>query len=69
MRNRKVKLNDKLYEVADGTTLEMFIGSLNIQLQGVAIAVDYEVIPKSDWSATILKDGMVLMMIHAVSGG
>ena len=46
-----------------------FIGELGIQLQGVAIAIDYEVIPKSQWDATILKDGMELMMIHAVSGG
>lgn len=65
----KVKLNDKSYEIAEGITLGKFIGELGIQLQGVAIAIDYEVIPKSQWDATILKDGMELMMIHAVSGG
>jgi len=64
-----IKLNDKKYEVATGITLEQFIESLNIQLQGIAIALDYEVIPKALWSETQLKEDMELMMIQAVSGG
>ena len=64
-----IKLNDKPYEVAEGTTLEEFIKNLDIQMQGVAVAVNYEVIPKNGWSATALTDGMTLMLIHAVSGG
>lgn len=65
----KVKLNDKPYQIASGTTLATFIKSLNIQLLGVAIAIDYEVIPADQWKTTILEDGMELMMIQAVSGG
>jgi sulfur carrier protein len=64
-----VILNDKPYEVAEGTTLEQFIESLGVQVQGFAVAVDYEVIPKNRWHETVLEKGMVLMMIHAVSGG
>lgn len=64
-----VKLNDKSYEVTQDTTLDMFIRSLDIQLQGVAIAIDYEVIQKNQWTSIKLKDGMELMMIQAVSGG
>jgi sulfur carrier protein len=64
-----VRLNDKPYEVAEGTTLDMFVESLNIQLQGVAVAVNCEVVPKSEWAFTKLVDGMALMMIHATSGG
>jgi sulfur carrier protein len=64
-----VRLNDKPYDVTEGTTLEFFIGSLGLQIQGMAIAVNYEVIPKNKWSETKLEDGMALMMVHAVSGG
>lgn len=64
-----VKLNDKPYEITSDTTLEMFIESLKLQLQGIAIAIDYDVIPKGQWKTTILEDGMELMMIQAVSGG
>ena len=65
----KVILNDSLYEVKEETTLEEFIESLEIRLQGVAIAINNEVIPKSEWKNTKLTDDMALMMIHAVSGG
>ena len=65
----EIKLNDKSYEVASGTTLELFVSSLDIQLQGVAIAIDYEVVPKREWGGVILAEGMSLMLIQAVSGG
>ena len=64
-----VKLNDKPYEVVEGTTLNMFIENLGIPLQGIAIAVDYEVVPKNEWNFRKLTDGMALMLIHATSGG
>ncbi|MDR2918085.1 MAG: sulfur carrier protein ThiS [Tannerella sp.] len=64
-----IKLNDKPYKIASGTTLATFIKDLNIELQGVAIAIDYEVIPGDQWKTTILEEGMELMMIQAVSGG
>jgi len=65
----EIKLNDKSYEVAPGTTLEQFVNSLDIPLQGTAVAIDYEVIPKREWSETTLTEGLSLMLIQAVSGG
>jgi len=64
-----IKLNDKPHEIEEGTTLASFIGKLDVKTQGIAVAIDYEVIPKSKWDGTILSDKMELMIIHAVSGG
>jgi sulfur carrier protein len=64
-----IKLNDKQHQVAEGTTLNALMEKLGIQLQGIAIAINYEVIPKNKWNETILTDGMTLMMVQAVSGG
>jgi len=64
-----INVNDKTHEVAVGTSLDILIKSLDIQMQGVAVAVNLVVIPKNEWSKTILTDGMSLMLIHAVSGG
>jgi len=64
-----IQFNEKPHELAEGTTLIKFIENLDIQLQGVAVAINYEVIPKNEWHKTTLKDGMAIMMIHAVSGG
>lgn len=64
-----IKLNDKSFEVEEGTTLAAFIRSQDISLQGVAIAIGYEVVPKSLWTETVLAEGMELILIQAVSGG
>ena len=69
MRTVTVKLNHKDYAVAEGTSLALFVESLGMSPQGIAIAVNNEVIPKSRWEETILSDRLELMLIHAVSGG
>ena len=69
MKTMKIKLNEKEYEVNDGTSLTDFITGLGLQPQGIAVAIAYEVIPQTKWEETVLKDGMELMLIHAVSGG
>ena len=65
----RIIFNDQPFEIAEGTTLDEFIETLNIQIQGIAVAIDYEVVPKSAWKKTILTEGKTLMMIHAISGG
>lgn len=64
-----VILNDKQHEVAEGTTLASFVEALGIKPNGVAVAIDYEVVPKERWEATVLYDGVEMMLITAVSGG
>jgi len=65
----EVILNDKPYTVNENTSLADFIESLGLKPEGIAIAIDYEVVPKEQWTGTILTDKMELMLIHAVSGG
>ncbi|MDR1866318.1 MAG: sulfur carrier protein ThiS [Bacteroidales bacterium] len=64
-----IRLNDKQYEVAEGASLALFIESLGLQPQGIAVAIGDEVIPKEQWAETILSDNADVMLIHAVSGG
>lgn len=64
-----IKLNDQLYEVEDGISLAAFIESAGLKPQGIAVAINYEVVPKDEWTDTILSDKMELMLIRAVSGG
>jgi len=65
----KVKLNDKEYEISEGTTLKAFIENLGLKSQGIAIAINNEVVSKNMWSETILESNIEIMLIHAVSGG
>jgi sulfur carrier protein len=64
-----IKLNDRYYEVEEGTSLAAFIQSIGLKPDGIAVAVNFEVVPKNKWAETFLSDNMELMLIHAVSGG
>ena len=64
-----IKLNDKSHEIEEGTTLSAFIENIGLKPQGIAVAIDYNVVPKDKWNETILSDKMELMLIQAVSGG
>lgn len=64
-----IYVNEKPYEVEEGTSLATFIAGAGIQQQGVAIAIAYEVVPREKWADTLLTGNMQLMLIQAVSGG
>jgi sulfur carrier protein len=65
----EIILNDKPYKVEKNTSLAGFVKSLGLKPEGIAIAINYEVIPKDQWKKMILEDKTELMLIHAVSGG
>lgn len=64
-----VNLNNQPHEVEEGTTLAAFVESLGMKPAGIAVAIDFAVVPKDKWAETLLADRMELMLIHAVSGG
>ena len=68
-KRMKIILNDKPYQAPEGCTLSDFIARLGVKPQGLAVAIDYEVVPKERWDACVLQDGQELMLIQAVSGG
>lgn len=65
----KIKLNEKILEVDEGTTLKALLESQQISMQGMAVAIEYKVVSKSKWEQTILTEGMHLILIQAISGG
>jgi thiamine biosynthesis protein ThiS len=70
-----VKLNGTACEVEKGETLAGLLKKIQGETnsgngwEGIAAAVDYEVVPREQWEKFVLTEGMELMFIHAVSGG
>ena len=62
----QVFINDKSFECAPGTTLPEVNA---IPTGNIAIAVDFNVIPRPDWGKTVLQDGSKIIIIKAVQGG
>jgi sulfur carrier protein len=64
----KVIVNDEEFQVDEQTTVAGLLVRLGISDKGIAVAVDWAVIPRSDWAKT-LSDGARIEVVTAVQGG
>jgi len=64
----KVIVNDEAVEVDDRITVAGLIERLGFPEKGIAVAVDWSVLPRSQWG-TALADGARLEVVTAVQGG
>ncbi|AEG43520.1 sulfur carrier protein ThiS [Isoptericola variabilis] len=68
-------VNGEPYAVADGLTVDRLVTDLvpgcvvDGSPQGVAVAIDDAVVPRSRWAATRVHDGARVEVVTAVQGG
>ena len=65
----QVFINDKAFECPAGATLLEVLEGNDIKTDNIAIAIDFSVIPRPDWCATVLQDGSKIIIIKAMQGG
>jgi sulfur carrier protein len=63
-----VVVNEQRVEVDEQTTVAALLQSLGFPDRGIAVAIDFSVLPRSAW-ATKLSDGARLEVVTAVQGG
>jgi sulfur carrier protein len=64
----KILVNEEELEVAEPTTVSDLLARLGMPDKGIAVAVDWTVVPKSAWD-TELSDGARIEVVTAVQGG
>jgi len=64
-----VLVNGERRELHDETTVADVVRSLVDADRGVAVALDGEVVPRSVWATTPLRDGHRVEVLRAVQGG
>ncbi len=64
-----VNVNNLTKKVANGTTLESLLHSLNQKEDGIAIAINNHIITKSEWKLTQLVNNDNVLIIQATQGG
>jgi sulfur carrier protein len=64
----KITVNDEAVEVAEQTTVAALLETLGFPEKGIAVAVDWTVLPRSEWE-TALSDGARIEVVTAVQGG
>lgn len=64
----KVTVNGESVDVAEHVTVVELLDELGFPARGIAVAIDWEVLPRSDWHVA-LTDGAKLEIVTAVQGG
>ena len=62
-------INGEPREFPDGLSLAALIAQLGMKTDRVAVELNLEIVPRSRWDATLLKDGDKLEIVHFVGGG
>jgi sulfur carrier protein len=66
----EVTVNQQSYSISENCALQYMVDHvLMLPVNGIAIAVNQEIIVKSDWGNHILKSGDHLTIIKATQGG
>ncbi len=64
-----VKVNQKEQQISENLTVEKFIESLKIQTNGIAIAINYTVVKKTDWVTKRVIHNDDILIIKSTQGG
>jgi sulfur carrier protein len=67
----KVVLNGSVTDLAEGATVQNAVDALDLPAagRGVAVAVDAEVVPRTQWQTHELNDGARIEVLRAIQGG
>ncbi|MCD8405569.1 sulfur carrier protein ThiS [Tenacibaculum dicentrarchi] len=64
-----IKVNQEDHKILESLTLQEFVEDLNIQTNGIAIAVNSSVVKKNDWSLKLLQHNDDILIIKSTQGG
>ena len=67
----KVELNGEVVALPEGASLTEAIeaSGANREQRGVAVAIDGEVVPRSEWGRRSLREGQKVEVLAAIQGG
>ena len=64
-----IKVNDNPQEFLTALTLQELVEKLQIQTNGIAIAVNSSVVKKTDWPSKLLQNNDDVLIIKSTQGG
>jgi sulfur carrier protein len=64
-----IKVNNKEYQFLASISLQEILETLQISTNGIAVAVNQNIITKSDWLTTMLNQNDAVLIIKATQGG
>ena len=65
----QVTVNNTLRQIETDCALEQLIKELDFDTHGCAIAVNDQIVPRTEWSTFVLKNDMSINIFQAIAGG
>lgn len=65
----RLVINGEEKEIQSGNNVEDLLRELDINGRHIAVALNLEVVPRSRYAETRLKEGDKIEIVHAVGGG
>lgn len=65
----KVQVNNKEVEIFPTSTITQLTAQLELPAQGIAIAVNNQMVPRNEWERFFLQENDNLVIIKAACGG
>lgn len=65
----RITVNGEVRECAPGLTLEGLIAALELDTRKLAVERNLEIVPRSQYAATVLAEGDALEIVNFVGGG
>lgn len=69
MTAARISVNGTPRELPGSAALSDVVAGLTAATSGVAVAVNGEVVPRSTWAETVVRDGDAVEVVTAVQGG
>ena len=65
----RIHVNDDIREFSEGLLLSDLLGLLELPIQRIAVELNREVVRRTDWDKTVVRDGDRIEIVHFVGGG
>ncbi|WGE66204.1 sulfur carrier protein ThiS [Actinobacillus equuli subsp. equuli] len=65
----QIFINNQPLDVAENTSIQTALALSQTNLQGVAVALNQQIVPKNEWQNYLLQEGAKLIVFKAIAGG
>ena len=65
----KIQLNGEPHELPDGCTAEQLVNEMGLSGRRLAMEVNREIVPRSEYAGKVLHEGDQVEVVHAIGGG
>ncbi len=65
----RVRVNGEDRELAEGVSVAALLDSMSLEVNGIAVALNMEIVRRGEYGDTQLSDGDEVEIVRAVGGG